>query len=384
MKKAFIGGLIVTETQILENYVLICSEVIEDIIPISKFHESSEYEVIDLNGRYLSPGFIDIHIHGSGGSDTMDGDFESLENIVKTVVKNGVTSILLTTMTLNKMDIKKALDNIRYFMNHKCMGAEVLGVHFEGPFISHKYKGAQNERYISKPDYDFVKNYLDIIKVITIAPEIDGGFEFIQKMGNHKDIVMSIGHSGAKYVQCLEAYNKGVTHITHCFNGMSPLHHREPGVVGAALTKEFTCEIICDNIHVSKEFYQGFVDIKGKENTILITDCMSAGNLEEGKYSLGGQDVFVSDGSARLKDGTLAGSVLTMNKALENMFINTNLELNEVVYMATMSPAKVLGIDSKKGSIAIGKKADLCIHDDTFKVFRTLVSGECIFRSEES
>jgi len=382
MKKAIVGGLIVTETGVLKNYVLLYGETIDAIVPENEWDNKENYTVINLNGEFVSPGFIDVHIHGVSGCDTMDGTIESLQTISNKILETGVTSILATTMTQSRDDIYKALLNVRNFRESQENGATVLGVHMEGPFISKEYKGAHDESFIEAPSIDFIKDYLDVIMLITMAPEVQGADEFINQMKNYPDVTLSIGHSGATFNKVTEAYENGVSHMTHCFNAMSPLHHREPGVVGAALTKDFSCELICDNIHVATSLYQGFIDIKGIEKTVLITDSMRAGCLKAGKYNLGGQEVFVEDGAVRLEDGTLAGSVLTMNKALLNIIKETNLEIYKAIYMATMSPAKAIGIDKQKGSIKIGKDADICIHDENMNIIKTIVKGKLQFRSE--
>ncbi len=383
MLRAVINGRIITETEILDDHVLIFNEKIESILPKTEWSPENMNDVIDANGNYVSPGFIDVHIHGVAGCDTMDGATESLQKIADTVTKTGVTSILATTMTQEAEAIHKALVCIRTFMGNQCEGANILGAHMEGPYISKKYKGAQDENNIQKPDMDFVEKYADVIKMITFAPEVEGAETFIESMKTYPNIVLSIGHSGATFKQASNAYENGVRHITHCFNAMSPLHHREPGVVGAALSKPFSCELICDNIHVSPDFYQGFVDIKGKDKTVLITDSMRAGCLKEGTYELGGQEVIVEEGSVRLHDGTLAGSVLTLNNAIKNVSSETSLSIVETIYMASMAPAKVIGIDNRKGSIASGKDADICIHDENMIIRSTFVNGICQYRSEQ-
>ena len=383
MLRAIINGRIITETEILDDHVLIFNETIESILPKAEWSSENVEEIIDAYGDYVSPGFIDVHIHGVAGCDTMDGTSYSLQKIADTVIKTGVTSILATTMTQEAEAIHKALANIRTFMGNQSEGANILGAHMEGPYISKQYKGAQDEKNIQKPDMDFVEKYADVIKMITFAPEVEGAEIFIESMKNYPNIVLSIGHSGATFKQASKAYENGVRHITHCFNAMSPLHHREPGVVGAALSKPFSCELICDNIHVSPDFYQGFVDIKGKDKTVLITDSMRAGCLKEGTYELGGQEVIVEEGSVRLHDGTLAGSVLTLNKAIKNVSNETSLSIVETIYMASMAPAKVIGIDNRKGSIASRKDADICIHDENMIIRSTFVNGICQYRSEQ-
>ncbi|RKD32256.1 N-acetylglucosamine-6-phosphate deacetylase [Thermohalobacter berrensis] len=374
-----INGKIIMEDSIEENKVLIFKDKIIDIIDKEEINKYKNINLIDVNGKYISPGFIDIHIHGAGGSDTMDRSIEAIETIGKTIAKTGTTSFLPTTMTMDKGSIYKALDTIRESMNSNMQGAKVLGAHLEGPFINKKYKGAQNPKHVLKPDYNFVKDYLDVIKVITMAPEVDKEFQFIKKIKDYENIVLSIGHSNATYEEVMESVNKGITHAAHLFNAMRGMHHREPGVVGAVLKSSIKCELIVDKVHVHPAIFQLIVDIKGINNIVLITDSMRAGGMKEGIYELGGQKVIVNDNSARLEDGTLAGSILTLNTAIKNMLENTNLTLYEVVQLATLNPAKAIGIDNKKGSIKIGKDADITVFDEDFNVHLTIAEGKIVY-----
>lgn len=378
--KAIINGKIITKEKILENKVLLFNEKINKIVDSENFNKDN-VEIIDAKGNYVSPGFIDVHIHGSKGKDAMDGEVESLEVMSKFVCSKGVTAFLPTTMTMSKEKIYKAIDTIKEAARKKLPGAAVIGAHVEGPFINEKYKGAQRSDYILKPSYDFIKQYKDIIKIITMAPEKDENFNFIKAVKKNTDIVLSIGHSDATYEQAEEAIKLGVNHITHTFNAMSPLHHRKPGVVGAAFNSDAFCEIIADKIHTHPSIFSILLKIKGKEKVILITDCMRAGGLKDGVSELGGQKVFVKDNSARLESGALAGSILTLNKAIKNIYENTNLTLNEAVNLATINPAKSINIYDKKGSLEEGKDADITIFNDKFEVFETIVAGKTVYEN---
>lgn len=381
--KCIKNGKIILENEILDNKVLVFNDKIVDILDKEKFEaqglSSTMEEVIDAEGRYVSPGFIDIHIHGSGGKDTMDADLSGLKTISETIAKNGVTSFLPTTMTMDKEQIYKALDTIRTAMNENINGARVLGAHMEGPFICEKYKGAQKKDYILKPDFQFIKDYTDVIKIITMAPEEDSEFKFIKEVKNNSDIVLSMGHTNADYETAMEAVRCGISHATHTFNAMTPLQHRNPGVVGAVLRSNVSFEIIADTIHTHPAIFQIMLNAKGKNKLILITDSMRAGCMKPGNWELGGQKVIVDDNSARLTDGTLAGSILTLNKAIFNILKNTDLKIYEAVALATLNPAKQLKIDKAKGSIAIGKDADLAIFDENLKVNTTISEGKTIY-----
>lgn len=375
--KGIINGNLILPNGILKNKALLFDNKILDISDTTP----NNIEIIDAKGNFIAPGLIDIHIHGSGGADTMDGTVIALNTISKTIAKCGVTSFLPTTMTMSTELIHTTLHSIKKVMFSTPKGAKVLGAHMEGPFINIKYKGAQNEKYIQKPNFKIIEPFKDIIKLITVAPEIDENLQFIKEAKLRSNIIISIGHSNATFEEAIDAINNGITHITHTFNAMTPLTHRSPGVVGAAFSTDVSAEIIADKIHVHSKIFQLFLNNKGKNKVVLITDSMKAGCMGEGQYDLGGQPVFVKDGSARLKDGTLAGSVLTLNKAIKNFYENTTLELHEAFSLASYNPACVLNLHHQKGSIKIGKDADLIIIDKNFDVHKTIVEGQLVYSS---
>ncbi|MFD3158053.1 N-acetylglucosamine-6-phosphate deacetylase [Haloimpatiens sp. FM7330] len=382
--KAIINGKIITKNDVLYEKVLLFNEKIIDIINKSEFEilkKSENVEIIDAKDLYVSPGFIDVHIHGSGGYDAMDGTVEALETISKVITQNGVTGFLPTTMTMSKEKIYSALDVMKQCMNLQLHGAKVLGAHVEGPFINKKYKGAQKEDYIKKPEYSFIEPYKNVVKIITLAPEEDENFDFISKVKQNTNIVMSIGHSDASYEQAVDSVEKGISHATHLFNAMTPLRHREPGIVGAAFNSDIYCELIADTIHVHPAVFNIILKEKGKEKIILITDSMRAGCLRDGVSELGGQKVIVKNNSARLEDGTLAGSILTLNRAVKNFMENTDLKIYEAVNMASLNPAKSIGIDKERGSIEKGKYADITLFDNDFNVKNTIVEGRNVFKA---
>ncbi|TCO76904.1 N-acetylglucosamine-6-phosphate deacetylase [Marinisporobacter balticus] len=378
--KALINGKIIVKDDILNDCVLLYDKKIIGIIKKDALqYVAGVKEVIDAKNHYVSPGFIDLHIHGSAGFDTMDATFEAINNISKSIAKTGVTSFLPTTMTMPIEAITKSLKNIKDCMHKKLDGAKVQGVHLEGPFISKKYKGAQNEKYIMKPDYNFIKPYLELLKIITFAPEEDQRYGFIENTKKHKNIRLSMGHTGATFEEALKAIDKGVTYVTHTFNGMTGLHHRNPGVIGAVFSRDVYCELIADTIHVHKGFFQAFIDINKKERIILITDSMMAGCMKCGKYSLGGQNVIVDAHSARLENGTLAGSILKLNEAIRNIRDNTTYKLNEIINMASLNQARAIGIDDQLGSIEKGKKSDLVIFDQDINILSTIIDGNIAY-----
>lgn len=384
MVKVIVNGKIILKDKILNNHGIIYNEKIIDIIEyrnLTKYKEITE--IIDAKGHYICPGFIDLHIHGCMGHDVMDATKESLETIAKTLCKTGVTSFLPTTMTMSEENIKSALENIRLCINHVKKGAKILGVHLEGPFISAKYKGAQNEKYIKKPSYDFIKNYIDILKIITLAPEEDMNFEFIKKVKKN-GITISMGHTNTSFEEALDAIDNGITYATHTFNGMTGLNHRKPGAVGAIFTKDIYCELIADKVHVHKGLFQMFIDINKVDKVILITDSMRAGFMGVGQYELGGQRVDVDISSARLIDGTLAGSILKLNEALKNIKENTNYSLYEIIKMVTINPAKAIGVDKYIGSISKGKFADFTLFNNDFDIWKTFINGEIVYEEDKN
>ena len=376
--RAITNGKIIMEDQILNDYIILLSDRIEEIIPQNDFKDYTIDEIIDAAGDYISPGLIDLHIHGAGGYDAMDATFDALNTISKVIAKEGVTSFLPTTMTMEKNKIIHAINNIRDNKN-RVQGAKILGCHMEGPFISKKYKGAQCEDYIMKPDEFLIDGLTDIIKIITLAPEEDEGNRFIKKM-NKRGVVLSVGHSNATFEETIQGVEEGISYATHTFNAMRGLHHREPGVVGAIFSKDIYCELIADKIHVHKGFFEGFIKINGMSRVILISDCMRAGCMECGEYELGGQKVLVDESSARLVDGTLAGSILKLKNGVKNIKDNTSYELKDIIKMASLNCAHVLGLEDEIGSIKKGKLADIILFNDDFKVNHTIIEGKSVYK----
>ncbi len=373
--KAIINGKIILKDRIVEGAALLYSDVIEGILPTDQLPEGTE--IIDAKGGYVAPGLIDIHIHGYLGKDVCDGTEESIRTISKGLLANGVTGYLPTTMTVDMKVIKQALEVCRALKEESKTweGSRILGVHAEGPFISEAKKGAQNPAYILKPDADFVKEYSDIISIISLAPEEDTeNFDAIRAIRRDTDVVMSIGHTSADYDTAMKSTQVGMRHVTHLFNAMTPLAHRAPGVVTAALNTDVSCELIVDTFHVNPAFYDMLWKLKGRK-LCFITDCLPAGGLPEGEYTLGGSKIIYRGIVCRLEDGTVAGSVLKLNKGVWNVYSNSNIPLWECVNGASLNPATTLGIDDKKGSIEVGKDADIIITDNEFNVQKTIIGG---------
>ncbi|WP_107942873.1 N-acetylglucosamine-6-phosphate deacetylase [Metasolibacillus fluoroglycofenilyticus] len=376
-----------TKPLILENVTVVnhdcltehCSVKIEgtQIAAITKTNENAIG--IDCTGYYCLPGFIDMHIHGANGVDTMDATITSLHQFATALVAEGTTSFLATTMTQSEAIIEAALQNVARFQQG--MGeANLLGIHLEGPFISPHCAGAQPIEYIQLPSIEKYRRWHELsgnaIKQMTIAPE--QGMELVnyaQQLG----VVVSIGHSNATARETKEAIAQGVTQGTHLYNQMRAMHHREPGVVGTVLLeKDVYVEMIVDFIHIHPEMVDLAYRLKGSEKIILITDAMRAKGLAYGEYDLGGQEVHVTKSGAHLANGALAGSVLKMNDALRNMQQATGASWQELAQMSSFNAAKQLGL-SQKGYIDAGKDADLVIIDENFQVQYTIVNGQIVY-----
>ena len=367
------NGKIIFKDRMIENKIILLTDKVEGIVDETEIPENCE--VIDAEGGYISPGFIDLHIHGYLGKDVCDANVDSIRTIAGGIVENGVTGFLPTTMTVDMKVIEGALDACREVKNGgEYYGSTILGVHAEGPFISASKKGAQDERYILKPNADFVKANEDIIKIITLAPEEDKDFAEIKKMAEETDVVVSMGHTSADYKAAMESTRNGVKHATHLFNAMTPMTHRAPGVVGAALNSDVTCELIVDTYHVDPALYEMVYKMKGRK-LCFITDCLPAGGLPEGEYTLGGAKIIYKNNLCKLEDGTIAGSVLKLNKGVWNVYTNTSIPLYECVNCATLNPANAIGVADKKGSIEVGKDADIVILDNEFNVKKTIIGG---------
>ncbi len=375
--KAIVNARIVTEGRIIEDHALLFDEKIEGVVPLPL--GMNDVEIIDAEGAYVSAGFIDLHIHGSGGADVMDATPEALEQLSATLLRSGTTGFLATTMTMFEEEIVAALENVWKY-GGSVSGAQILGVHLEGPFINPDRHGAQDRRYVRKPDMDLIAPYMEMIKMITLAPEVEGAKQFIADMrSTYPEVILSIGHSDASFEIAQQSFEWGISHATHLFNAMNPLHHRAPGIVGAVFESDVSCDIIADLVHLHPAMLSLVHQIK-RERLVLITDAMRAGCMKCGSYDLGGRSVEVVDGKALLSDGTLAGSVLKMNEALANMVQYTAMTRIEAVDAVTRLPARMLGLN--KGQLRQGYDADIVIFDEDFGIISTIVGGTIKYKKE--
>lgn len=374
MKKCIINGKIILHDEIVEKNVFIENDKIIEVSDRQPINE----EIIDANGLYVSPGFVDVHTHGRGGSDTMYATFEDLNIISKATLKTGVTSFLPTTMTMPVDAIAKAIENIA-INKDKVEGAQVLGTHLEGPFFNKIYKGAQPEECMILPTVDnylsFVKEHQNVVRKISIAPELEHSLELIEYLKD-KNTVVSLGHTNATYEEAQKAIDAGATSGTHTYNAMTPLTHRAPGVVGAVMTNNSVyAELILDGVHVHYAAARALLGTKGKDKVILITDSLEAAGLEDGKYLLGNQDVYVKNGEARLLSGALAGSIVSMNVAVKNAYHHLGITLNEAVNLASYNPAKSINEDLL-GEIKVGNFADIIFFDEDIDVKNVMIKGQ--------
>lgn len=341
----------------------------------------ADADVIDAEGAFVAPGFVDLHIHGYLGEDASDASAEGLRKIAYGVAKNGVTAFLPTTMTVAKAQIEAALCTVRALKEESrtWAGAEILGVHAEGPFINPKKKGAQAPENILAPDAAFILENADVIRLVTLAPEMDKDHACIKCLAADGRVLVSMGHTDADFDEATAAVRDGVRHATHLFNAMSPLAHRNPGVVGAALASEdVSVELIADTFHVNPGLY-GIVAKQKGDKTVLVTDCTRAGGMPDGEYELGGQPIFLKGIECRLADGTIAGSVLKLNEAVRNLLAHTALPPHEVFKMASLNPARAIHADDRIGSLEVGKDADVILVDDEINVHLTVKRGKVIY-----
>ena len=381
--KCIINGKVILPDRVADNLAVVFDSKIQKLADINDI-DVSEYEVIDAGGKYVSPGLVDMHIHGFLGADVSDGDVDGIRLMAEGIIKNGVTAWCPTTMTVSKAEIEAAFDCARTLKSSsEYYGARILGVNSEGPFINSKKKGAQAEEHILRPDADFIKANADIVKLFTVAPEVDGAAECIAEVKADTNVLISMGHTDATYEQAAEGIANGVRHTTHLFNAMTALSHRSPGVVGAALSdSRVSTELIADTFHVNKGIFNMVAKLKG-DKLCLITDCIRAGGMSDGDYTLGGQPVHKEGIQCLMADGTIAGSVLNLNDAVFNLYDNSELEIYEAGACASLNPAKALGEDGEIGSLEEGKRADIIIADEKFAVSMTILGGEIRYKEGE-
>ncbi|MCP9297660.1 MULTISPECIES: N-acetylglucosamine-6-phosphate deacetylase [Bacillus] len=385
------GISIVTENEVIKNGYVGVKDGKISAVSTERPKEQYSKEIQGPKDAVLLPGMIDIHIHGGYGADTMDASFSALDAMSSRLPEEGTTSFLATTITQEHGQISQALENARDWKSAEessSLGAELIGIHLEGPFVSPKRAGAQPKEWIRPSDLALFKKWQQeaggLIKIVTLAPEEDQQFELIRYLKD-ESIIASMGHTDADSALLLEAFEAGASHMTHLYNAMSPFHHREPGVIGTALAHEgYVTELIADGIHSHPLAAKLAFLAKGSSKLILITDSMRAKGLKDGVYEFGGQSVTVKGKTALLSDGTLAGSILKMNESARHMRAFTNCSWTDIANITSANAAKQLGIFDRKGSITEGKDADLVIVSSECEVLLTVCRGNIAFKSKEA
>ena len=383
------NGTIITPFKTIKNGVIVFgSGKILAVGEEADIKIPGKARIIGASDKIVSPGFIDIHIHGGKGRDTMDGSYEAINDIAKFVVGHGTTAFVPTTISESHKNILDAATAVKMAMGKGTDGAQVLGLHMEGPYISLEKRGAHDPDFIRPPSLKELREIWTAsngtIKIVTLAPEVNGAKELIEELRRLK-VVASVGHSNATYIEVDDAIKSGVRHTTHTFNEMRGFHHREPGVVGAVLVHDkLTAELIADNIHVHPASMKLLTMAKEPQRVALITDAIRAAGMPDGKYKIGKQDVVVKNGICRLESGELAGSTLTMDKAVRNMVKSVGLPLQTAIKMATINPAKVIRDDGKKGSLEPDKDADILIIDENVNVYMSIVKGKIAYKNKLS
>ncbi|MDR1733090.1 MAG: N-acetylglucosamine-6-phosphate deacetylase [Synergistaceae bacterium] len=379
--KLLTGGKILLADEIVEGRALLFSDRILALLPEDRT-EGIEAERRDVSGAYISPGFIDVHVNGAGGADALDAGDESLDVFCRCLAEHGVTAFLPTVVTAPKADREAVAESVRRAMKRETPGAAVLGLHLEGPWIDENRRGAHPLAHIEAvPDAEWVERRADVVRMVTFSPRRDEGGDFLRTL-LRLGIVPSLGHTDADFDEAMTVLRAGAKSIAHLFNAQSGLHHRAPGMVGAALCSRAMCELIADGAHVRAELFEPLCRAIGTDRLLLVTDSMRAAGLSDGEYDFAGRRVRVEDGVPRLPDGTLAGSALTMNRAVRNMWRATGRPLPEIVGLASANPAKLLGLEGRKGSLAPGNDADLLCFDENLEVLITFVGGRCVHTSQ--
>lgn len=386
MHAVLVGGTVVTPDALLPDHAVSLADGRITALSATSPVIASDATVIDATGGWVIPGLIDIHVHGGDGHDTMDATPAALHGLARFLARHGVTAFLPTTMTASAEAIRAAIAAFESTPPAPD-GAQPLGLHLEGPYLSDEQRGAQPAEHLRLPDPDEYEGWLasGAVKLITLAPELDGALPLIER-AVAAGAEIAVGHTAADYEQTLAAFDHGARQATHIFSGMPPLSHRQPGVLGACLSDErLWAQAIVDGVHIHPAMVKLLVRAKGVERLILISDSIRAAGLGDGTYDLGGQPVVVRDGvTRRAYDGGLAGSTLTLDAALRNVMAFAGLTLAQALPMATRVPAAALGLASRKGVIAPGADADLVVLDPDLQVRLTLVGGRVVYRAEGS
>jgi len=388
MNIALVGGKIVTPFRVVDNGTIVIKEKkIYELGKSSDVKIPDKFKVIDVSGKVITPGFVDLLVHGGKGYGFADEAEESIGVVSEYFLSHGSTTVLASLFAKPEEQLLNDLRRLAdYIEDHPT--ANIKGIHMEGPYLNKELKGAMNESYLWKPTVESFGKIWEAsrghIKIMTIAPEIPGAINVMRAAANY-GVVLSIGHSMANYSEIEVAIDNGAAHVTHIFNAMRPFHHRNPGVVLSALLRnELKIELIADTLHVHPAVMELLLKLKGSSGIVLVSDSIRAGGMHEGEYEFADQKVFMKNHKAVLEDGTLAGSTLTLNKAIKNMVETANAKLTEAVRMASLNGAKVIGMEQHKGILAAGKDADIVVLNDDYSVEMTIIAGKIGFQKKSS
>lgn len=385
MRKAFTNCQLILSEEILPHGAIIIDD--QGKIVFSGWESEMpeiEGEKIDLEGRLVSPGFIDIHVHGGNGITFGEGDLaEGLADYSKWVPGSGVTGFLTSITGSSPEELVEKIQALVVEFEKGLPGARGLGIHLEGPFMNIEKKGAQNPEWIRNPSLEETQLYLDAgkgwIKQVTIAPELPGA-ERVAALFSEAGVVVGIGHSTADYEKAVKAMDSYWSLVTHTYNAQTGLHHRKPGIVGAVLTSDkVTAELIADLVHVHPGAMKVLVKCVGPNRVVLVTDAMEAAGLPDGIYHLLGAKIIVKDGKATQEDGTIASSTALLSQCVRNMYQIVGVKLEDAIKMASINPARIIGVSELLGSLEIGKQADLTVLDEDLNVYMTMVNGKIVF-----
>jgi N-acetylglucosamine-6-phosphate deacetylase len=384
MSIALVGGTIITPFRVVENgAVVLDKHKIYELGKLSDIIIPDGCEVIDVSGRTICPGFVDLLVHGGGGFGFADNNPDSIKNVSNYFLKHGSTTVLASLFAKPEDQLLADLKRLADFIDNN-PHSNIVGIHMEGPFLNKELKGAMNESYLWTPSVEGWRKLWEAsrgyIKIMTIAPELPGAID-VMRAAAVDGVVLSIGHSMANYAEIELAIDNGAAHVTHIFNAMRPFHHRNPGVIlGSLLRNELKIELIADTLHVHPAVMELLMKLKGANGIVLVSDSIRAGGMHEGEYEFADQKVFMKEKKAYLEDGTLAGSTLTLNQAIKNMIETANARITDAVRMASLNGAKVINLEHRKGILAVGKEADIVVLTDSFEVEMTILGGKIVYQ----
>jgi N-acetylglucosamine-6-phosphate deacetylase len=378
------GRIVTPSTTLDPGWLRIRDGIIAAVGPGPKPERADEHETeLDLDGRWAGPGFIDLHVHGGGGHEVMEGQPDAVTGVAAFLATRGVTSFLPTTYTASREDTRRALEVIAGHVGPVDGGATVLGAHMEGPYLSCRRRGAHREQYLRSVDWDELDGFLstNVVRLMAVAPEVKENTGLVREL-RARGVTVSAGHTDATFAEMAAAVEDGVTHVTHIFNGMRGIHHREPGVAGAALTLGVvSCELIADGVHVDPAVLRLVRQAKGRRGVILVSDAGKAAGLADGVYQRSGRTMTVKDGVMRLPDGTISSSVGALDVGFRNFCAANALRFDQAWDSVSRNAAEAIGEADRKGTLEVGKDADIVVLDDDGQVAATVVGGRIVHRT---